>query len=46
MVPKVEVVHEVGEVTRIQTSQDATRKPEPPHDLAATQLVKNDLLKI
>ena len=36
VVPKVKVVPEAGEVTRTQTSPDETRKPDPPHDLAAS----------
>ena len=36
VIPEVEVGSEVGEVTRTQTSQDETRKPDPPHKLAAS----------
>ena len=36
VIPEVEVGPEVGEVTRTQTSPDKTRKPDPPHDLAAS----------
>ena len=39
VIPEVEVVPEVGEVTKTQTSEEK-RKPEPPHDLGVTQLVK------
>ena len=37
-VPEVEVGPELGEVVtnKPQMSQDKTRKPEPPHDLAAS----------